>query len=77
VENHLKATKPLLYLTGDKNRDTVPTLLKEGEIAFMALQVYETRPRPGFQQALHSAVETIESGKLIMIPYSSPKLIFA
>ncbi|KAF9264121.1 tetrapyrrole biosynthesis, uroporphyrinogen III synthase [Marasmius fiardii PR-910] len=33
----------LLYLTGDKNRDTLPNILRDGDVGFQALQVYETR----------------------------------
>ena len=31
----------LLYLTGDKNRDTLPRLLEEGGMSLQSLQVYD------------------------------------
>lgn len=39
---------PLLYLTGDKNRDTLPTLIQAAGLSLEPLQVYETRGSPGF-----------------------------
>jgi len=34
----------LLYLTGDKNTNTIPTLLSEAGISLVDQQVYETHP---------------------------------
>ena len=42
------AKLPLLYLTGDKNRDTLPTLLKAAGLHLEPLQVYGTRGSPDF-----------------------------
>ncbi|KAH6904406.1 tetrapyrrole biosynthesis, uroporphyrinogen III synthase [Coprinopsis sp. MPI-PUGE-AT-0042] len=53
---------PLLYLIGDKNRDTVPTLLNGGGIAFRSLQVYETQPRKDFGAILNSAIDAVSTG---------------
>lgn len=39
---------PLLYLTGDKNRDTLPTLVQAAGIVVEPLQVYATRGSPHF-----------------------------
>jgi uroporphyrinogen-III synthase len=39
---------PLLYLTGDKNRDALPTLVQAAGLDIEPLQVYATRGSPGF-----------------------------
>lgn len=39
---------PLLYLTGDKNRDTLPTLVQAAGVELEPLQVYATRGSPSF-----------------------------
>ncbi|KAJ3543393.1 hypothetical protein NMY22_g3163 [Coprinellus aureogranulatus] len=52
----------LLYLTGDKNRDTVPSILTESGIPFRPLQVYETRQRPDFQSLLEVTVDSLSNG---------------
>lgn len=39
---------PLLYLTGDKNKDTLPTLVKAAGLDLEPLQVYGTRGSPNF-----------------------------
>lgn len=39
---------PLLYLTGDKNRDTLPTLVQAAGLDLEPLQVYATRGSPSF-----------------------------
>ncbi|KAL1693075.1 tetrapyrrole biosynthesis, uroporphyrinogen III synthase [Schizophyllum commune] len=46
----------LLYLTGDKNRDTVPSILTEAGISFEPLQVYGTCGAPDFEQRLDDAL---------------------
>ncbi|KAL1749081.1 tetrapyrrole biosynthesis, uroporphyrinogen III synthase [Schizophyllum fasciatum] len=51
----------LLYLTGDKNRDTVPNILTEAGIAFEPLQVYGTRGAHDFAQRLDAAMGTLPS----------------
>ena len=44
-----RATKlPLLYLTGDKNKDTLPTLAQAAGLDLEPLQVYGTRGSPKF-----------------------------
>ncbi|KIM41981.1 hypothetical protein M413DRAFT_445170 [Hebeloma cylindrosporum] len=42
----------ILYLTGDKNRDTLTNLLTEGGITLEPLQVYETLGSPRFEEQL-------------------------
>ncbi|TRM68448.1 tetrapyrrole biosynthesis, uroporphyrinogen III synthase [Schizophyllum amplum] len=51
----------LLYLTGDKNRDTVPKILAEAGVAFEPLQVYGTCGRPDFAGKLDEAVQRISA----------------
>lgn len=53
-----KRPAKLLYLTGDKNRDTLPRLLEEGAISLQLLQVYETRGSPSFSDALSAAISS-------------------
>ncbi|KAG2005787.1 hypothetical protein CC2G_002159 [Coprinopsis cinerea AmutBmut pab1-1] len=61
VKEHDQDTKaPLLYLTGDKNRDTVPTLLTKGNIKFESLRVYETTGRKDFERLLEDAVASFQ-----------------
>lgn len=48
-DQHGRAPKlPLLYLTGDKNRDTLPTLVQAAGLELAPLQVYATRGSPSF-----------------------------
>jgi uroporphyrinogen-III synthase len=46
----------LLYLTGDKNRDTISRLLNEGGIALEPLRVYKTHGSPDFEDNLASTL---------------------
>ncbi|OBZ74927.1 Uroporphyrinogen-III synthase [Grifola frondosa] len=61
----LRATsgsKKLLYLTGDKNRDTLPNILKAGGLELQPLQVYETQGSSTFAQDLKIAIDEIPLG---------------
>ncbi|KAI4526271.1 tetrapyrrole biosynthesis, uroporphyrinogen III synthase [Schizophyllum commune Loenen D] len=49
----------LLYLTGDKNRDTVPSILTEAGISLEPLQVYGTCGAPDFEQRLDEALTAL------------------
>jgi len=53
---------PLLYLTGDKNRDTVPVTLAEGGLKTTPTQVYETGKRDGLEADFKAIISTILSG---------------
>ena len=53
----------LLYLTGDKNRDTLPNILTSGGIVLDALQVYATHGSPSFPHDLKNAIENMQAGK--------------
>ncbi|EDR09617.1 uncharacterized protein LACBIDRAFT_318859 [Laccaria bicolor S238N-H82] len=48
----------LLYLTGDKNRDTLPNILPGGGIELHPLRVYETQGSSTFEQELLVALES-------------------
>jgi uroporphyrinogen-III synthase len=50
----------VLVLTGDKNSDTLPTTLENGDMRVLAQQVYETRGAATFPSAL---AEVMESAK--------------
>ncbi|THH21767.1 hypothetical protein EUX98_g8288 [Antrodiella citrinella] len=47
----------LLYLTGDKNRDTLPNMLEDGGIDLENLQVYGTTGSSRFERDLRDALE--------------------
>ncbi|KAJ7363934.1 tetrapyrrole biosynthesis, uroporphyrinogen III synthase [Mycena albidolilacea] len=50
--------KPFLYLTGDKNRDTLPNILRGGGVALSVLQVYQTQGSSKFPDDLKFALES-------------------
>ncbi|KZT00365.1 tetrapyrrole biosynthesis uroporphyrinogen III synthase [Laetiporus sulphureus 93-53] len=52
----------LLYLTGDKNRDTLPRILGEAGVTLGAIQVYETRGSSKFEADLKEAMHEVRSG---------------
>lgn len=58
---------PLLLLTGDKNRDTVPVTLAEGGLKTTPTQVYETGKRDGLEVDFNRAISTILSGVLMSL----------
>ena len=55
----------LLYLTGDKNRDTLPKILKEGDVELELLKVYETQGSSNFARELEEAVNLASKGAYI------------
>lgn len=56
-------SRKLLYLTGDKNRDTLPKILRDGGFELQSLQVYETRGSSDFPHDLSEVVGTAPAGK--------------
>ncbi|KAI0826489.1 tetrapyrrole biosynthesis uroporphyrinogen III synthase [Trametes gibbosa] len=50
-------SKQLLYLTGDKNRDTLPKILDEAGLKLESLQVYATQGSSRFEDDLSMALE--------------------
>jgi uroporphyrinogen-III synthase len=61
----------LLYLTGDKNRDTLPQLLNDGGISLQSLQVYETRGASSFEDSLASALSSSSEGTIMFSVYNN------
>lgn len=54
--------KPLLYLVGDKTKDTLATLLSRAEIPLGQIQVYETFPCPTLQADIAHILHTEQGG---------------
>jgi uroporphyrinogen-III synthase len=58
LESHpIPHRKPFLYLTGDKNRDTLPSILREAKLELDALKVYETQGSSTFSRDLESVLQ--------------------
>jgi uroporphyrinogen-III synthase len=57
----------LLYLTGDKNKDTLPNILEDGGHDLECLQVYETHGSPNFAGELECAVKGSNPGPLALL----------
>ena len=62
--------KMLLYLTGDKNRDTVPRILGEADIVVNPVKVYETKFSSNFTRDLEAAFQNVSKS---LSPFSRPK----
>jgi len=58
-----KTKEKLLYLMGDKNRDTISRILNAGGIELEPLQVYKTRGSPAFRDNLSEALQSLSTGK--------------
>ncbi|KAJ6544758.1 tetrapyrrole biosynthesis, uroporphyrinogen III synthase [Mycena vulgaris] len=56
--------RPFLYLTGDKNRDTLPDILRDGNVELTPLQVYETQGSSRFAEDLRLALESSSTEEL-------------
>lgn len=52
----------LLYLTGDKNRDTLPKILEGGQVELESLKVYGTQGSSSFAQDLKDAIASLPAG---------------
>ena len=61
VQHRSSEAGKLLYLTGDKSRDTVASILSKNGVPFQALQAYETRQRSDFESLLETAVDSLSS----------------
>lgn len=55
--------KTLLYLTGDKNLDTLPQKLSSANIALDSIEVYRTGGSSSFQADLDTALKKAPIGK--------------
>lgn len=51
-----------MYLTGDKNRETLPEVLREGGLDLRSLKVYETQGSSGFEKELGDVVGGVDIG---------------
>ncbi|TFK37545.1 tetrapyrrole biosynthesis, uroporphyrinogen III synthase [Crucibulum laeve] len=71
VEDYSTRDNKLFYLTGDKNRDTIPKILKEGGVDFQSLQVYNTQGSSHFESNLENAIASAVS-KDWWIAYFAP-----
>jgi uroporphyrinogen-III synthase len=60
-------SKKLLYLTGDKNKDTIPRILIDGGLELDSLKVYETHGSPNFLKDL---------GTVVNSPPGAPSIIY-
>lgn len=56
--------RTLFFLTGDKNRDTLPKVLQQGGFHLSSLQVYETHGSSAFPADLEEALDSNPSGEL-------------
>jgi len=59
ASTHDSRRNNLLYLTGDKNRDTLPKILHEGGIGLHSLQVYGTQGSSTFENDLVAAQDVV------------------
>ncbi|KAJ3986976.1 tetrapyrrole biosynthesis uroporphyrinogen III synthase [Lentinula detonsa] len=64
--------KCLLYLVGDKNRDTLPKLMDEGHVGLASLQVYETCGSSKFPADLSEALKGREKDDDFWIVFFAP-----
>ncbi|KAI0742477.1 tetrapyrrole biosynthesis, uroporphyrinogen III synthase [Daedaleopsis nitida] len=53
--------KKLLYLTGDKNRDTLPAILTQASLELDSLQVYATQGSTRFEEDLANALNGVQA----------------
>lgn len=59
IKTHLESRPAkLLYLTGDKNREIIPTILKGGGMSLDILKVYETQGSSRFEDELETAIQS-------------------
>lgn len=58
-------SRRLLYLTGDKNRDTLPNILSDAGFELDSLQVYATQGSSTFAADLRRALDGLMSGKCV------------
>ena len=67
IVSDLSATTPdawkkkLLYLTGDKNRDTFPSILHTAGLKLDSLQVYATQGSSRFGEDLTNALDSVQT----------------
>ncbi|KAI0338559.1 tetrapyrrole biosynthesis uroporphyrinogen III synthase [Trametopsis cervina] len=64
--------KTLLYLTGDKNRDVLPSILKSGNVQLHTLQVYKTQGASSFPTNLRNIIQHSPSADGWWVVYFAP-----
>ncbi|KIK71454.1 hypothetical protein GYMLUDRAFT_235777 [Collybiopsis luxurians FD-317 M1] len=64
--------KRLLYLTGDKNRDTLPSIMSEGHVELESLQVYGTCGSSRFPADLGEALNGLDRDAEFWIIFFAP-----
>lgn len=60
--------RKLLYLTGDKNRDVLPNMLREGNVELQSLQVYATQGSSSFPSDLQKVIDASNPGTPPFVP---------
>ncbi|KAJ4481004.1 tetrapyrrole biosynthesis, uroporphyrinogen III synthase [Lentinula aciculospora] len=65
-------SKRLLYLIGDKNRETLTKILNEGQVDLLPLQVYETSGSSKFPVDLSEALKGRQRDAEIWITFFAP-----
>jgi uroporphyrinogen-III synthase len=74
-----KSTFPLLYLVGDKRKDSLPSLLSEQGIEMHEIQAYETYQSPTFEADYSALLDDNSQNSFEWIIFFSPsgaKLLF-
>ncbi|KAL8291311.1 hypothetical protein RQP46_002289 [Phenoliferia psychrophenolica] len=69
-------TLPILYLTGDKNRETIPEVLEKAGFKLERQQVYETAVADDFEHRLDVLLHLISSSPSSPSPPSEEKTIW-
>ncbi|KAF8555183.1 tetrapyrrole biosynthesis, uroporphyrinogen III synthase [Imleria badia] len=67
----------LLYLTGDKNRETLPEMLSAGGVALETLEVYGTTGSSTFREDLRAALARAPAGESHMHAGDGARLIIS
>lgn len=57
----------LLYLTGDKNRDTFCRIMSEHDVPIESLMVYETRAANDLEDRIHCAVQKADNSESFVV----------
>lgn len=63
---HGRTGTKLLYLTGDKNRDTISRMLSGENMRLEPLQVYRTQESPAIESRLTSVLEIAPKGQCFL-----------
>jgi uroporphyrinogen-III synthase len=72
LNDSISGSGQMLYLTGDKNRDTLPNILSGTGIELHPLRVYETQGSSTFEQELLIALESFPKGECVPFLFLHP-----